>query len=238
MEVEQVTPKPTQLATQTSGMKLNYSNYQNGNDVAQGQMFQPIGFDAMLFSTMDQYDKRLLNYLAQIYHGLSGEVMDLKEVKTAVDALQKYNQKSECKYLYNLLYPETAKGCKIPSPMPVPSCAFQLHNSINLTTNSLGNVCAMFNPFFLYDSNPVIQSSSSAGIAFTSNFLSSLWVNNSATLNGAVADSNFSPVSISQVIPAVYNSYRLVSASVTVKYIGRLDHTAGVVGGAIVYDKS
>lgn len=147
--------------------------------------------------------------------------MDLNEVKTAIDALQKYNQKSECKYLYNLLYPETAKGCKIPSPMPVPSCAFQLHNSVNLTTNALGNVCAMFNPFFLYDSNPIIQSSSSAGITFASSFLSSLWVNNASTLNGAIADPNFVPIPISQVIPAVYNSYRLVSASVTVKYIGR-----------------
>ena len=38
------------------------------------------------------------------------------------------------------------------------------------------------------------------------------------------------------MIPNVYDQYRLVSASMVVKYIGRLDIVSGVIGGAIVYN--
>ena len=35
----------------------------------------------------------------------------------------------------------------------MPSCSFQLHNSIALTTNSNGNLAIYFNPFFLASDN-------------------------------------------------------------------------------------
>ena len=65
-----------------------------------------------------------------------------------------------------------------------------------------------------------------------------LMVNNSNTLTGTQADNNWIPVNINQAIPPVYDQYRLVSASIVVKYIGRLDIISGVIGGAIIFDEN
>lgn len=53
--------------------------------------------------------------------------MDLSKVKDAVTALTQFNKRQQYNYLNNLLHPERCKGVKIPSPIPVPSCSFQLH---------------------------------------------------------------------------------------------------------------
>ena len=68
------------------------------------------------------------------------------------------------------------------------------------------------------------------------NWLSTLWVNNHETLAGNAFNDKFRPMNIGQMIPNVYDQYRLVSSSIVVKYIGRLDITSGVIGGAIIYD--
>lgn len=196
---------------------------------------------------LDEYDKRMINYLGRLYKGMTGEAMDFETIGNAIDALQQYNSTSEYKYLENLLYPEKQKGIKIPSPIPVPSCSFQLHNSVTLTTNNLGNLCIVFNPFFLYNSNGlntikvnenVVQPNAATA---TPTFLSSFFVNNSPNLVGNAASVNtvdWVPINIGQGIPNVYDQYRLVSGSIVVKYIGRLDSTSGVIGGAIVFDEN
>lgn len=196
---------------------------------------------------LDEYDKRMLNYLGRLYKGMMGEAMDFETIGNAIDALQQYNSTSEYKYLENLLYPEKQKGIKIPSPIPVPSCSFQLHNSVTLSTNNLGNLCIVFNPFFLYNSNGLNtikvnenEVQPNAAIA-TPTFLSSFFVNNSPNLAGNAASVNtvdWVPINIGQGIPNVYDQYRLVSGSIVVKYIGRLDSTSGVIGGAIVFDEN
>ena len=68
--------------------------------------------------------------------------------------------------------------------------------------------------------------------------MTSLWVNNDDTLSGSAPNENWDPYDIGQVIPAVYDQFRLVSASVVVKYIGRLDIVSGVIGGAIIFDEN
>lgn len=198
---------------------------------------------------LDEYDKRMLNYLGRLYKGMTGEAMDFETIGNAIDALQQYNSTSEYKYLENLLYPEKQKGIKIPSPIPVPSCSFQLHNSVTLSTNNQGNLCIVFNPFFLYNSNglnaisvndpnsPAVDGKATA----KPDFLSSFFVNNSPNLVGNTASENYGdwvPINIGQGIPNVYDQYRLVSGSIVVKYIGRLDSTSGVIGGAIVFDEN
>ena len=196
---------------------------------------------------IDEYDKRILNYLGRLYKGMTGETMDFETIGNAIDALQQYNASSEYKYLENLLYPEKQKGIKIPSPIPVPSCSFQLHNSVTLSTNSLGNLCIVFNPFFLYNSNGLKSvlttgpNSTTIVASVTPDYMSSFFVNNSENLVGNVASTSYKdwvPINIGQGIPNVYDQYRLVSGSIVVKYIGRLDSTSGVIGGAIVFDES
>jgi hypothetical protein len=89
----------------------------------------------------------------------------------------------------------------------------------------------------LYD-NTGLTSPISNGYNCIPQYSSSLWVNNSDTLTGQAPDDNFKAFNISQGIPPVYDQYRLVSASIIVRYIGRLDWVSGVIGGAIVYDDS
>ena len=101
-----------------------------------------------IMKQIDKYDATMLSYLARLYEALNGEKLDFTNVKNAVDALAKFNKKAEYNYLNNLLHPEKCKGVKIPSPIPVPSCSFQLHNCVTLTTNSHGNLAFLFNPFF------------------------------------------------------------------------------------------
>lgn len=188
---------------------------------------------------IDNDDKIMLSYLNNLYTAINGEKMNIDEVKNAVDALSIFNQKGQNNYLKTLLKPECSKGSKIPSSIPVPSAAFQLHNSTTISTNSLGNCAFMFNPYFLYDKSFLGGTWTAAeSVTFSPYYLTSLWVNNSSTLTGSDSDNNWKPVNIGQDIPEVYSSYRIVSASIIVKYIGRLDIASGIVGGAIIFDQS
>ena len=205
--------------------------------------------DNDLLNKIDESDKAMLSYIARLYEALNGEKLDFDKIQNAVDALQVFNSKNEYSYLNNLLHPEKCKGVKIPSPIPVPSCSFQLHNCITARTNSIGNLAIMFNPFFLGkvpDSSDKIPAGQirvenvdgfynySAGYSF----LNSFFINNDDSLTGNAPNENWSNVNIGQLIPAVYDQYRLVSASIVVKYIGRLDNTSGVIGGSVVFDES
>lgn len=185
------------------------------------------------------YDKQMLNYIGRLYKDLNGDTVDIDELESVVDVLAKYKSKSEYSYLENLIYPEKAKGCKIPSAIPVPSTSFQLHNSITLNTNDKGNLAILMNPFFLYDNTTIADELENSEITYIPNYFSSFYVNNDNALTGTQAgEGQFLAYPIGQGIPNVYDQYRLVSASVIVKYIGRMDITSGVIGGAIVFDET
>lgn len=201
------------------------------------EKFVETPIDQTVIEKIDDYDKKMLNYLGRLYKALGAETLDFSTVQTAIEGLQAFNSESEYAYLNNLLHPEKEKGVKIPSPIPVPSSAFQLHNTLTLSTNSSGNLAFIFNPFYLYD-NTGLSTPISNGYTCSPLYTSSFWVNNSDTLTGQEADDNFKPVNLSQGIPPVYDQYRLVSASVVVRYIGRLDWVSGVIGGAIVFNDS
>ena len=212
---------------------------------------------------INNYDKEMLTILSDLYASLTGERLDLNNIANTVDMLMKYNAKSEYNYLNNLLYPEKCKSVKIPSPIPIPSCSFQLHNCVTLQPNGMGNIAILFNPNFLasksfvtspdhYTTDKKIYFSGTgttydetstlvpkAGeLLYSPSMLSSLLVNNDAGLTGTQPNNNFRPININQCIPDVYDQYRLVSASIVIKYIGRLDIVSGVIGGAIIFDEN
>ena len=205
----------------------------------------PFKLNNELEKILNKYDKNFLSYIARLYEAIYGEKLDFTKLKSTVDALAKFNEKQEFNYLNNLLYPEKCIGCKIPSALPVPSCSFQLHNSIALKTNANGCLALHFNPFFLFNNTFDNQKN----VYFNTNELqdqwetesirySSLFAANGNTLNGHQICDDWNCIDIGQMIPPVYNQYRLVSASIVVKYIGRLDIASGVIGGAIVFDET
>ena len=202
--------------------------------------------DNKLTQMIDETDKKMLSYIARLYQAIHGEKLDFEKIQNAVDALQQFNAKNEYTYLNNLLHPEKCKGVKIPSQIPIPSCSFQLHNCVTLKTNASGNLAIVFNPYFLASNiHPEWSLSSQQKVGgdtydhyFHTNFFSSLFVNNDITLNGYSENTHWQAINIGQEIPPVYDQYRLVSASLVIKYIGRLDTVSGVIGGAIVFDET
>ena len=192
-------------------------------------------------SNLDNYDVLLLSKLNNLKDSLSSDRINVNTIKRQIKEINDFDQSQNFIYLNTLLHPEKSRGCKIPSQVPVPSCAFQLHNCVTVTTNSRGCVGVVFNPFFLANEDLLGQNitninQTTVTNTFITHYLTSLWVNNSETLTGFSDDDNWVPTNISQVIPSVYDSYRLVSASMVVKYIGRLDAVQGRIGGAIIYD--
>ena len=181
---------------------------------------------------------------------LNNDFLDFDKLYSCINEYENYLNNEKYNYLNNLLYPENCKGVKIPSPVPVPSCSFQLHNCVTLRTNSLGNLGVIFNPFFLahkfkenesisdfeYTAIPSIPDYAPTDIHAYPEYLSSFFVNNSISLTGDSPNKYWNPVNIGQQIPPIYDQYRLVSASIVMRYIGRLDIASGVIGGAIVFD--
>lgn len=194
----------------------------------------------VLKDNLDNYDIVLVSKLNALKDSLSGDKINVQSVRQQIRDISMYDQSQNFNYLSNLLHPEKEKGCKIPSQVPVPSCAFQLHNCVTVSTNTSGNLAIWFNPFFLANETVIgsqingLDSGSNHG--FVHKFLTSLWINNNTNLTGNADEAHWTPMNINQVIPAVYDQYRLVSASMIVKYIGRLDSAQGVIGGSIIYD--
>lgn len=166
-------------------------------------------------------EQMYLHYLMDLKDALNKNA-SLRSISELVDTLNNVHRLSANEYVEAILRPESTRGCKIPSIMPLPSASFQLRQSFNVQTNASGNAAVMINPFYL--------ASSAAN--------STVCVNNNVGLDGITSSNFFLPVAIGQDIPAVYNQYRLVSGSLIVKYIGRLDIVQGIIGGAVIYDQS
>lgn len=190
-----------------------------------------------LKNNLDNFDLLLLSKLNNLRNSLGSEKINFPTVKQQIRDIANFDKSQNFDYLNNLLHPEKVRGCKIPSQVPVPSCAFQLHNCITIQTNSSGCIGVLFNPFFLANDSALGKAMDVNNTSvYVHKFLSTLWVNKANTLSGSMDDDNWEPVNIGQTLPSVYDQYRLVSASMVVKYIGRLDSAQGVIGGAIIYD--
>ena len=177
-------------------------------------------------------NEKILSNILKLYNRVTNNTININTLENLIKDKKENKEIIKEKYLNCLLYPELSKGCKIPSTIPVPSCSFQIHNTITLNTNDKGNLCFLFNPFFLYDSN--LHNTTYDGKPIE--FATSLLVNKNDSLTGTEPNPNFFPNNIGQGIPNIYNQYRIVSAAIVVRYIGCMDITSGVIGGAIIFD--
>ena len=192
---------------------------------------------------INNYETIFLNYIKRLYEAINGETINFDSTENAINGLMKFLAKQEYNYLNILLYPEKIKGMKIPSPIPIPSCCFQLRCSIDLQPNSSGNLAIMFNPYFLGDrehfSSPFnVDVDTDKPYAFSRGSYTTFFYNNHNSLNGKSSNSFWTMQNIGQEIPNVYDQYRLVSACMVVKYIAKMDNVSGVIGSAIVFNET
>lgn len=176
-----------------------------------------------LVSHLGQYDKRLLQWMVKFYNSINKDVIDMEEVQLMVNMLKQIKGKQTDNYLTDLLYPEFAENAKIPVDFPIPTSSFQLHQNFGITTNTLGNFALIMNPFYL---------EAAAIPASTATFL-----NVDVSLTGIASSNFFAGLNAGTTIPlTIYQRYRVVSASIQIRYIGRLDASSGILGGAITFE--
>lgn len=201
--------------------------------------FQGDELPAETEKVINEHERTFLNYLHRLYWAINGNMLEIDELNNILSVLKAFNEKNQENYLFYLMQPEISKGCKLPSPMPVPSSSFQLHNSITLTTNPSGNLVFTFNPFFLYNADSLPgKSIPVTGGTFSATHLTSAFLGNADEIDGSTEQKEVMEINLGQGIPGVYSSYRVVSGSMVVRYIGRMDIASGVVGGAIIFDDS
>jgi len=166
-------------------------------------------------------NKRLMEWLVNLHSTLNKDKIDLREIDSLVKILEHYNEDAKDNYINALIYPETAIQAKLPTLFPIPSTAFQMHLTYMQSTFSSGNpgnFAWTWNPFFLQDN----------GVGAWTSF----YFNNNAGLNGTSTSAFFLPVDLqyNQIPTGVYGSYRVVSASVVLSYVGKMDSVSGVLG--------
>lgn len=177
--------------------------------------------------------------LNELKNCLCGEHLDLENIFKKIDRLYKYRDIKKYSYLNSLLYPEKARGCKIPSKVPVCSCSFQLRSSFNIYINETGCLCCLINPFFLANTE---NEGKFYDDVYTNGFFVGPELGTFWDAGGVLVDNEITypmqdwypyPFEIQQVIPPVYSEYRLVSASLKIKYTGTLKEVSGTIGCGI-----
>jgi hypothetical protein len=173
-------------------------------------------------------DKKVLDLLVNMHTAINRDKLDLYELDNLFKAMQHMQEDAKEYYINSLLYPEVSMGCKLPTLFPIPSSAFQMHFvATGIPTNSYGNLGWTWNPYFLQD-------------AAATTAYSTFFVNTSGTYQGGAPDNNFNAqlISYNQIPSGVYGSFRVVSASIVVSYIGRMDIVSGTIGMGIGLNNS
>ena len=182
-------------------------------------------------SQIEKYDKKMLSWLVQLHAAIGKDTINLDEVSSLLEMVKHISNEYNDRYLMSLLYPETNYG-KIPTPFPVPTSEVRDHLTFTITTSAAdsatnsagGNFSFVYNPYYCSDKAATTKSS--------------FYLNTNATMLGAATDDNYVARDIGQsTLPSgMYSTYRLVSCSVTVNYIGRMDIVSGTLGCGIGFN--
>ena len=169
---------------------------------------------------------------------LDNDTLDLERIRKDIKQLNEFKEYQNYDYLNDLLDPIRRKGVKIPSSKPIPSCSFQLHNYITFRTNSKGNDVFCFNPFFLASDKLINKEVYFGGIKeyLTIGAGMYFFANSNDPYTGTAPYTDwYFPEIPCQMISDVYSKYRVVSACVTLRYLGELDAAQGTIGGGIAF---
>jgi hypothetical protein len=146
---------------------------------------------------------------------LSSGSIEVKDLLSISDSIQKYVGARKSRYLMSLADPFNNRTARIPTLLSPPSATFSIKSLIPLTTNALGNVAFAYNPFFL-DVTPSVVTSFS--------------VNNNVALTGSAIANFFTGVDVGQSLPAAfYVRYRVVSAALRLYCYPSSNNDQGIV---------
>jgi len=129
---------------------------------------------------------------------LTDRHISLKDLYKFADSLQDLQGLRKSKYLIGLCEPFKHRNIRIPALISPPSATFTVRSIIPLTTNALGNVAFVFNPYSLW---PAGSTNSTFG------------VNNNVALVGNASSNFFLATPNGTILPAdFYVRYRLATA--------------------------
>lgn len=174
----------------------------------------------MLSDVTKKYDPEMMKLISSFHNTLNRNSISIKDLNEMAERLVELYKGGHYSYIKSILFPETYHPARIPTIFPVPSSAFQYHLTGNFVTNSSGNVAMVWNPVFF-------QENQATGAIY-----STFFVNLDNALVGNISNNNFNAVEVGyNTLPkSLYGSFKVVSASIVVSYIGRLDSSAGVIG--------
>jgi len=194
-------------------------------------------------------NKKIKNLL----NSLNAPKLNLRKIYDDMKTIYNYKEVKNYDYLNALLEPEKVKGVRLPSEITIPSTTFQFKTSRVLQTNSHGCLLIRCNPFFLAQESLIgshirwlrqIRLNSrdyySYYDVYLAKYLTSFFYYNINVLDGVnnTDRAKYSSMNIGQILPNdVYNSYRLVSACMNIKYIGEIEESSGVIGGSIITEE-
>lgn len=196
---------------------------------------------------LNENEKKVLNKVNDIYELLKNKNKNINELIEKIKELTGNDEKTL--YLKSLLYPEKYKGIKIPNDVPLPSCTFQLHTTKLISLSNTSVPIFIFNPFFLYEKGNCIEDYKdylppsyyyqNYGKEiyidrFNPKFKNSFKYKYLTTMCAKTGDTTYYPLDFDQGVNGLYSQYRLVSACIMLKYIGRLENVSGVLGGTIL----
>ena len=172
---------------------------------------------------------------------LNSKKLDLNSIRYMLKKLDTSEDENKYEYYKALLEPETHSQTKIPSKSGVPSVVFQLKSSCNpyIYYNEGGKCVYKINPYFLmtrdFDRSYSIKYQAGNMVLYYTPFeCYQSFKYREYSNNPSFNEKYF----INQYIePEIYDSYRLVSASVQVKYVGNIRATKGVIGGGIMTEE-
>lgn len=182
----------------------------------------------------------LTNKILTLKRLLGQNKLDLRLIQEQIDEMYRLKMFHNFDYMSNLLNP-SIRGVKIPSLTPQPSYSFTLTKQQKITTNASGKSLVVFRPFFLthdyrgiYRRNPWQQR-----FNYLASPLSTFLVYTEQSSNNLVCSAN--PIDVGQTVPeGLFQSYRLVSASLKVRFNAEMKSGSGFISGAQVdvYDPS
>ena len=181
----------------------------------------------------------IIEKLNQLKNDLNSDGVNIQRVLNEIRLLNQCNEEQYFDYIKDLLDPINRKGVKVPSEKPVPTCTFQWHDSYNFTVNRHGCALFSFNPWYMQNGTFKNKKVEYAGNMYLGGTASPFFFTDQVSLDGTkeVATNVSGINTFNTTVPDVYEKYRLVSACMTIRYIGNLDEVKGTIGGCIDYSK-